>query len=124
MPIAEIIDIIDQVLAGLAHAHENQITHRDIKPDNVMLLARGTGRLVKILNECISFNPPEGVTIAIGSELGIPSMRDFTFITSSYASNDRTTGFLGIIGPTRMEYERGISLVGYLGRIVGEMINA
>ncbi len=82
------------------------------------------GRLVKILNECISFNPPEGVTIAIGSELGIPSMRDFTFITSSYASNDRTTGFLGIIGPTRMEYERGISLVGYLGRIVGEMINA
>src|SRR5947209_9100459 len=82
------------------------------------------GRLVKILNECMSFNPPEGVTIAIGSELGIPSMRDFTFITSSYASNDRTTGFLGIIGPTRMEYERGIALVGYLGRIVGEMINA
>jgi heat-inducible transcriptional repressor len=82
------------------------------------------GRLVKILNECISSNPPDGVTIAIGSELGIPTMRDFTFITSSYASSDRTTGFLGIIGPIRMEYERGISIVGYLGRIVGEMINA
>jgi len=82
------------------------------------------GRLVKILNECIVSNPPEGVSIAIGSELGIPSMRDFTFITSSYASNDRTTGFLGIIGPTRMEYERAISLVDYLGRIMSEMINA
>ncbi len=82
------------------------------------------GRLVKILNECISSNPPEVVKIAIGSELGVPNMRDFTLITSSYASNDHTTGFLAIIGPTRMEYERGISIVGYLGRLIGEMINA
>jgi heat-inducible transcriptional repressor len=82
------------------------------------------GRLVKILNECISSNPPEGVKIAIGSELGVPNMRDFTLITSSYASDDHTTGFLGIIGPTRMEYERGISIVGYLGRLIGEMINS
>jgi len=82
------------------------------------------GRLVKILNECIASNPPEGVKIAIGSELGVPDMRGFTLITSSYASSDHTTGFLGIIGPTRMEYERGISIVEYLGRIVGEMINA
>ncbi len=82
------------------------------------------GRLVQILNECISSNPPEGVKIAIGSELGNPKMRDFTLITSIYASTDRTNGFLGIIGPIRMEYERGISVVGYLGRVVGEMINA
>src|SRR5207247_5806487 len=32
-------------------------------------------RLVKILNECISNSPPEGVKISIGSELGIPDMR-------------------------------------------------
>ena len=82
------------------------------------------GRLVKILNECITSSPPDGVRIAIGSELGVPDMRDFTLITSSYASTDQTTGFLGIIGPTRMEYERAISIVGYLSRLVGEMINA
>jgi heat-inducible transcriptional repressor len=81
-------------------------------------------RLVKILNECISSNPPEGVKIAIGSELGVANLRDFTLITSSYASDDHTAGFLGIIGPIRMEYERGISIVGYLGRVIGEMINA
>jgi heat-inducible transcriptional repressor len=82
------------------------------------------GRLVRILNECISINPPDGVKIAIGSELGVPAMRDFTLITSSYASNNQTVGFLGIIGPTRMEYERGISIVGYVGRVIGEMIDA
>jgi heat-inducible transcriptional repressor len=82
------------------------------------------GRLVKILNECIASNPPEGVKIAIGSELGVADMRDFSLITSSYVSSDHTIGFLGIIGPTRMQYERSISIVGYLGRLVGEMINA
>jgi heat-inducible transcriptional repressor len=81
-------------------------------------------RLVKILNECISSSSEESVRIVIGSELGAPEMRDFTLITSSYASVDHTNGFLGIIGPTRMEYERGISIVGYLSRLVGEMINA
>jgi heat-inducible transcriptional repressor len=81
-------------------------------------------RLVRILNECIASNPAAGVRISIGSELGIPSMRDFTVITSSYPSRDNTAGFLGIIGPTRMEYERGISVVAYLGRLVGEKINA
>jgi heat-inducible transcriptional repressor len=82
------------------------------------------GRLLKILNECISANPLEGVKIAIGSELGAPEFRNFTFITSSYSSNDCTVGFLGIIGPTRMEYERGIPLVGYLGRVLGKMMNS
>jgi len=82
------------------------------------------GRLVKILNECIASNSSDSVKIAIGSELGVRDMRDFTLITSSYVSSDHTTGFLGIIGPTRMEYERGISIVGYLGRLMGEIINA
>jgi heat-inducible transcriptional repressor len=82
------------------------------------------GKLVKILNECIASNPPDGVKITIGSELGVPDMKDFSLVTAAYASAGRTTGLLGVIGPTRLEYERSISIVGYLGRLVGEMINA
>ena len=81
------------------------------------------GRLLKILNECIASNTSSSVKIAIGSELGIPSMRDFTVITSSYVAKDSTVGFLGIIGPVRMEYDRVISTVGYLGRLVSQRIN-
>jgi heat-inducible transcriptional repressor len=81
------------------------------------------GRLVKILNECIASNSSSTVKIAIGSELGIPTMRDFTVVTSSYVAKDRTVGFLGIIGPIRMEYDRVISAVGYLGRLVSQRIN-
>jgi heat-inducible transcriptional repressor len=82
------------------------------------------GRLLKILNECIAANSSQRVTIAIGSELGIPSMRDFTIVTSSYIARDSTVGFLGIIGPIRMEYGRAISAVGYLGKLVSQRINA
>jgi len=82
------------------------------------------GRLVKILNECIAGNAKEGVNVVIGTELGIPSMRDFTVITSSYVSRDKTTGFLGIIGPIRLEYGRVISAVSCLGKLVGQRINA
>jgi len=81
------------------------------------------GRLVKILNECIASNSSSSVKIAIGSEMGIPSMREFTVVTSSYVAKDRTLGFLGIIGPVRMQYDRVISTVGYLGRLVGQRIN-
>ncbi|HZI51301.1 MAG TPA: heat-inducible transcriptional repressor HrcA [Terriglobia bacterium] len=81
------------------------------------------GRLVKILNECIASNSSSPVKIAIGSELGIPAMRDFTVVTSSYIAKDSTVGFLGIIGPIRMEYDRVISTVGFLGRLVSQRIN-
>src|SRR6185503_18899664 len=56
---------------------------------NLFQMFEEKGRLVQILNECISVNPPEGVKIAIGSELGVPNMRQLTLITSSYPSNDR-----------------------------------
>ena len=82
------------------------------------------GRLLRILNECIASNSSSGVTIAIGSELGEPSMRDFTVVTSVYIAKDSTAGFLGIIGPIRMEYDRAISTVGYLGRLFSQRINA
>lgn len=39
------MDFAAQLLAGLAHAHERGVMHRDIKPDNVILFADGTLRL-------------------------------------------------------------------------------
>src|SRR5678816_4580308 len=48
------------------------------------------GRLIRILNECIGSSSSSSVKIVIGSELGIPTMRDFTVVTSSYAAKDRT----------------------------------
>ena len=45
LTLPELIDIMLQLTDGLAHAHESYIIHRDIKPQNIMILDNG---LVKI----------------------------------------------------------------------------
>ncbi len=51
LPPQRAVTIIRQVLAGLAHAHRQEIIHRDIKPANIMLTeATGTGDHARILD--------------------------------------------------------------------------
>jgi serine/threonine protein kinase len=48
LPVAEVLDWIDQAGAGVQHAHEQGILHRDLKPANLMRLEDG-GR-IKVLD--------------------------------------------------------------------------
>ncbi len=51
MPVARAVDILEQMTAALARAHDLGVVHRDLKSDNIMITARG-GRtdFVKILD--------------------------------------------------------------------------
>ena len=55
MPFLDVIEIVMQVLSGLAAAHERGILHRDIKPENVFLAERpGYPSIVKLLDFGVS----------------------------------------------------------------------
>jgi serine/threonine-protein kinase len=56
LAVAQVLDIVDQIAAGLAAAHARGVVHRDLKPDNVFLVpVEGRGaELVKILDFGIS----------------------------------------------------------------------
>ena len=41
LSITEVIDIMLQLTDGMAHAHDAYIVHRDIKPQNIMILSNG-----------------------------------------------------------------------------------
>ena len=41
LTLAEVIDIMDQLTSGIACAHDSYIIHRDIKPQNIMILDDG-----------------------------------------------------------------------------------
>src|SRR5262245_3254783 len=51
LPIPRAVEILRQILSGLAHAHEHGIIHRDIKPANLVLSQKaGLGDHIKILD--------------------------------------------------------------------------
>jgi len=64
-------------------------------------------RLVKLLNEYID---GPGITVVIGAEHIDPELRPFSLIASTYFDG-RSTGLVGVLGPTRMRYSRAISAV-------------
>lgn len=64
-------------------------------------------RLVRVLSE---YMDGPGLTVVIGAEHSDPELRPFSLIASSYFDG-RSTGTVGVIGPTRMRYNRAITVV-------------
>ncbi len=78
-------------------------------------------RLAALISRCIEGDSQE-VKITIGAENALPGIEDCTLITSRYVVDEKTHGSLGILGPTRMEYARAISLVEYVARLFGRVL--
>ncbi len=81
-------------------------------------------RLLQILNECVrrDASAQGGVQVVIGSENRTPSFRNCTLISAPYRIGDSSAvGTLSVLGPTRIEYARMISIVSYVARTL-EMV--
>jgi heat-inducible transcriptional repressor len=63
-----------------------------------------------------------GITITIGTEHQDPSFSDFTVVTAEYNAG-ALSGVIGVIGPTRMPYEKVISLVTHTSRLISELLD-
>jgi len=62
LPEAEVRDISSQVLEGLEHMHGNGFVHRDLKPNNIMVVEKGPDWWVKIADFGISKRRQQDVT--------------------------------------------------------------
>lgn len=62
-----------------------------------------------------------GLRVTIGAEHADPALADFTVVTSEYRAGG-LKGVLGVIGPTRMPYERVIALVESTSSLVSEFL--
>ena len=82
-------------------------------------------KLVQILNECIDRGDAakDKVQVMIGSENRTPSLQNCTLISAPYRiGNSSATGTLTVLGPTRMEYARMISIVSYVARTLEKVL--
>ena len=74
-----------------------------------------------LLKEALLQRQQAGLSITIGSEHADSRLADFTLVTSSYRLGD-LTGVIGVIGPTRMPYDKIIGLVQHTSRLVEGLI--
>jgi heat-inducible transcriptional repressor len=85
----------------------------------LLLMVEEKQRLVRLLNEYID---GPGLTVVIGAEHSDPELRPFSLIASTYFDG-RSTGLVGVIGPTRMRYSRAIDVVETAAKAVGKVLS-
>jgi heat-inducible transcriptional repressor len=66
----------------------------------------------------------EGVRIYIGGESHVVPFEELSVVTAPYEVDGRIVGTLGVIGPTRMAYERMIQIVDITSRLVSNALSA
>jgi heat-inducible transcriptional repressor len=71
--------------------------------------------ILHLLDRCIE---AEGVQIFIGEESGYQLLDDCSLVTAPYRLDDKVIGVLGVIGPTRMDYQRVIPIVDVTARLL------
>ena len=65
-----------------------------------------------------------GVRIFIGEETGLAPLEGMSLVTAPYVSGDRTLGVLGVIGPSRMAYDRVIPVVQAAADVLGAALKS
>ena len=77
--------------------------------------------ILRLLDSCLR---ADGIQIFIGHESGYRILDDITVVTAPYMQDNQIVGVLGIIGPTRMAYERVIPIVDVTAKLLGSALNA
>ena len=62
------------------------------------------------------------VTVVIGAENHVPAMTECSVVTASYYVGTRRRGTLGVVGPTRMDYDRAVPAVGFFSRTLSRTL--
>jgi len=111
----------DYVLAGQTNLMEvNELS--DIDRLRALFDAFNQKRdILHLLDQALSAS---GVQIFIGEESGYEALDHVSVVTSTYSDQHRTLGVLGVIGPTRMEYERVIPIVDLTAKMLSAALNS
>ena len=67
---------------------------------------------------------PGGVAVIIGQENPQDAMRQCSLVVARYGQPSGVTGALGVLGPTRLSYDRATSIVRYMRLLLSELLYA
>jgi heat-inducible transcriptional repressor len=76
--------------------------------------------ILHLLDQCLK---TQSTQIFIGTESGYEVLKEYSVITAPYTEDGQMVGVLGVIGPTRMLYERVIPLVDMTAKLLGTALD-
>lgn len=110
----------DAVVLGQASVLAEQPEFSE--PDRMRRLIELTETRTQLAQLLRSRKSRAGVQISIGTEHGDALPRGLTLVTAEYSAG-RLSGVIGVIGPTRMPYEKVIALVTHTSLLVTDLLD-
>jgi len=78
-------------------------------------------RLAQLLADCVE-SPEQPLRVVIGLERVSPAMKNFALIGARYGRGEHHSGSLGLLGRTRMDYDRAVNAVAYVAHFLDRVI--
>ncbi|GED72842.1 heat-inducible transcription repressor HrcA [Brevibacillus reuszeri] len=98
----------------------NQPEFRDVdKVKDILELLEQNDQLLHLFGM-----PADGLTVRIGQENQLDAIKQCSIITTSYSLGGKPVGMVGILGPTRMEYGKVITVLNYLAEGLSRMLTS
>jgi heat-inducible transcriptional repressor len=105
--------------SGLEHAL-NQPEFSDAAEAQELLSLLGGGTFLGAMMP--QLDTGVGVQVFIGQENPTDELRRLGVVVSTYGVDGEVVGLLGVVGPTRMAYDRSISSVRYMARLMSDLV--
>lgn len=113
-------DAPEDVVVGGPTKMLNYPEYSDVeKAKNFLTIFESKDRLAQIMKHSGGME----VTIRIGPENEIEELKDCSLVTATYRVGNHGTGTLGIIGPTRMNYQRVVTVMDYMGQVISRLLS-
>lgn len=110
----------DYVLAGQSHLLKMAVDTDLTKLHQLFEIFTQKQDILHLLDQSLN---ADGVQIFIGEESGHNVLDECSLVTAPYSVNDQVVGVLGIIGPTRMPYNKVIPVVNITAKLLGAALN-
>ena len=135
-PTAEIFDAVYQVISGTEVVSSGDLYRDGLanmlsvpefsepeKAKHTLELFEDRGLLDDLLSRTVFERNAAGVHVIIGGEDTWEQLGDCTVIIARYGTREQGMGAVGILGPLRMAYSRGVSTVRFISDLMSELIS-
>jgi len=105
-----------------SYGTHNMLSQPEFQDHDKLKLIIGALEEDDILRALLGKNAADGKTIVtIGKELDEEDMQDCSIVTAPYDLGNDVQGVIGVIGPTRMSYQKTVPLLEFMAQILSDL---